>query len=506
MIMKEPVSHEKYGKGFAIKKRYNGFEKLVHFSNGVQKWIKRNELKPYNYLENGGEDSNSSNISNECDDANQKPKTIPPEKIIPHKSSPSTVLDELNNKSNFDYINQKSKEALQSTNRNQNLPRDKPNDIERNRFSYRAIIESLRLGGVPYSNIEKFTFGRDNEIDKINKWLESDEGSLILSGNYGVGKSHLLEVIASIAVEKGWAVSRVEIDPNETPFHKPSNIYKNITKNFSCKHNEKYLDFNEFIECIVKSKNSANKAKLLKHPYLGELLRYWNYADKTKLLDWIRGEDNTPYKIPKLFDEQTASNLYCNIISGIGWATKNILGLKGTLVLFDESESVDPFWYTRYQFEKARTFLRGSILMSNNDKRLLNDAGTVYSEKLNLRYSGRKNYRYPFLWEKKSHTKLIFSFVPDMMEIVENYPDIYNLFANMEKIEIDVLDKNSLQNIYERISDIYEEAYSFSIHNDFFHYIPNSKTRKFVKGVVEGLDLLRFNPDKPLDELLVNYD
>lgn len=43
--MNEPVFHEKYGKGIAIKKRYLGFQQLIQFESGVEKWIKRHELK-----------------------------------------------------------------------------------------------------------------------------------------------------------------------------------------------------------------------------------------------------------------------------------------------------------------------------------------------------------------------------------------------------------------------------------------------------------------------------
>ena len=35
--------------------------------------------------------------------------------------------------------------------------------------------------------------------------------------------------------------------------------------------------------------------------------------------------------------------IYIVILSGIGWAAKNILGLKGFLILFDEAENVDSY-------------------------------------------------------------------------------------------------------------------------------------------------------------------
>lgn len=494
--MREPVFHEKYGKGIAAKKRYGGFEKFVRFSSGIEKWIKRNELKPYSTkeIESQEVDHKENPIiihkKQECEKVESTPTTslktaeIAPEVVKPI-TKPASVKDE-------------DKEISQPT---------KTKTVKD--ISSRTIIEALRLGGVPQRNVEKFTFGRDTEIDEVKVWLTEEKGSLMLTGNYGVGKSHLLEVITSMALENSWAVARVEIDPEETPFHKPKKIYDHVVNSLSFKQENKVLGFNELIEKIVESKNDPDKEKLIGHPYLGKLLINWNHGDKSELLEWIRGDGSNPYMFPRLVDYQTASNIYCNIMSGLGWAAKNILGLNGVLILFDEAEGIDPFWYTTYQFEKARNFLKGSILMSNNDTRLIGDAGKSFSSrKLDLIYcrASKGAHTHSFLWEEKSHVKFIFSFVPEMLEFMEKYRDLFSLFNEMDKIEIETLNHDDLKCVFERIVDIYNDAYLFSANPDFYHFIPDGKTRRFVKGTVEGLDLIRFNPDRTPDELLESYE
>ena len=59
---------------------------------------------------------------------------------------------------------------------------------------HRSIIEALRLGIVPYGAVRDFTFGRDNEMLTIQKWLDGEStGPLIIRSGYGSGKSHLLD-------------------------------------------------------------------------------------------------------------------------------------------------------------------------------------------------------------------------------------------------------------------------------------------------------------------------
>ena len=368
-------------------------------------------------------------------------------------------------------------------------------------FKARQIIESLKLGVVPYDHVGEFTFGRDKEISRIENWLADTEGgSLILSGEYGVGKTHFLEYVYSMALENGWAVSMVQLDPNELPLHKPKTIYEYIIHSF--KFRNQNGDFREFLREIARD---SEFYKLKKHNYLGKMVEIIRTDDESDdIWEWIEGKPTKSYR-PLMYQPATCANIYCHILSGIGWAAKNILGLNGFLILFDEAESVDPFWFSAYQNNKGWNFLKGLVLMSKNDHTLIDEYkdGQIYSCKTytgwwghytGLQYCGRS--RLPFTWKTPCHLKTLFAFTPSG-EVFRRAP-----LNNIEKYKIKHIGTNYLTNVSERIIALYNTAYDFQINADIFEYVPKDNTRKFIKGLIEALDLICAHPNKSIDELL----
>jgi len=58
-----------------------------------------------------------------------------------------------------------------------------------------------------------------------------------------------LEYIYLTALKDNWAVSMVELDPNEASFRKPKVIYQKIISSF--KFRQRNGDFREFLKQIV---------------------------------------------------------------------------------------------------------------------------------------------------------------------------------------------------------------------------------------------------------------
>jgi len=443
------VEHQRYGRGKAQKKRFDGFELYVEFEDGISRWVRRDEIR-----------------------------FLSETSVLKKGEPPKPVLSE-------------------------------------EQFEARRIIEALRLGVVPQGCIEQFTFGRDEEISHIKNWLynsDDDNGSLIFSGGYGVGKTHFLEYIFSSALKNNWAVSIVELDPNELPFHKPKAIYENIIRSF--KFRTQNGDFREFLKEIARNQNFY---KLREHEYLGRIIEEIRKGtDDEHVWEWIEGEP-TWYYYPPMYKYSTCANIYCYILSGIGWAAKNILGMNGFLILFDEAESVEPFWYSSHQNNKAWNFLRGLILTVNNEIYLrVEDVEPSYSWLGNLQgYFGTMTglqycgyLQLPFVWRIPCHVKTIFAFTP-IHEILEREP-----LNNVEKFEIESLTNIDIRKkIFVNIEILYSKAYNFKINKDLseqlFHKILDflnkshkNHTRYFIKAVVEAFDLMRFHPDKPAEELL----
>ena len=432
------VEHRIYGEGKIRKKRFGGFELYVEFKDGIERWVRRDEVR---FL-------------------SETPI------LIKHKPSGLVLSEE--------------------------------------QFKARQIIEALRLGVVPHKYVEEFTLGREREINDVKNWLNnSNSGSLIVIGEYGVGKTHLLEYIYSTALKDNWAVSMVELDPNEVSFHKPKVIYQRIISSF--KFRERNGDFREFLKQIA---NSARFYEIESHEYLGRVIKKIRSGtgDDENMWEWIEGEPAW-YQYPPMYNYSTCANIYCYILSGMGWAAKNILGLKGFLILFDEAENVDSYWYSSYQNNKVWNFLTGLILMTNNDERLITDtierlySWSGYSQgwwghHTELQYCGYSQL--PFLWRDPCSVKIIFAFAPTW--VLEREP-----LKNVDKLQLEHIDKEVFSKIWHLLNKLYKIAYNCEYNKDFSRFrrrAPIDKTRKFIKGVIEFFDLRRFHPDKLVDELL----
>ncbi|MFY1112000.1 MAG: BREX system ATP-binding domain-containing protein [Methanosarcinaceae archaeon] len=377
-----------------------------------------------------------------------------------------------------------------------------PGEDVKPRIAARRIIEALRLGGVPLSCVEKYSVGREKEFLEACSWLDSGRGALQVIGEYGSGKTHFLEMLSETALRQNWGVARIEIDAQETPFHKPHQLYESFVNNFCFRENGALGDFRAFLTLLNESE-SPEVEKIRSHPYLGKMQEAWQEGkDREWLFEWIEGRREGPAGFPVLQKHQTAANLYANLLNGLSWAAKHILGLEGVLILFDEAETVDPYWYTNYQFDKALNTLRGLVLLSNSDESLIDDTPDAdnLGKKSGLIYSKMTQQPIPYLWERESDLKLIFSFVPEMLESMEQFSKISSLFGSMGRIELETLDEPSLQTLLGNIEKIYSEAYGYSSEKNLYSYLPLDRPRNFVKAAVEGLDLMRYHPDSGSDE------
>ncbi|MCD6177487.1 MAG: DUF2791 family P-loop domain-containing protein [Candidatus Cloacimonetes bacterium] len=435
------IEHRTHGKGRILNKRFGGFELYVEFEDGIKRWARRDQVR---FLS----------------EAPILIKYEPPKAMLSDKQ-----------------------------------------------FRARQIIEALRLGVVPYDYVEEFTFGREDEIKYIKKQIDKqDRCSLIISGEYGVGKTHLLEYIYSFALKNNWAVSLVELDPNEVSFCKPKVIYEKIIH--SLKFKSRNGDFRELLRQVAVSPKFH---KLNEHKYLSKIIEeIRGGTDNEDIWEWIEGKPSQHCK-PLMYPYSTCANIYCYILSGIDWAIKNILGMNGFLILFDEAESVDSYWYSSYQNNKAWNFLTGLVLMANNDERLLQEVNKkrLYEHEI---YSGWWGYyshlqycgysQLPFVWKTPCNIKLIFGFSPIQdQEIFAREP-----LKDIDTFELEYLSTESLEKISRKILGFYEQAYNFQTDIDSFISILEDKiqgkTRLFIKGLIETLDLMRFHPDKAAEELL----
>jgi hypothetical protein len=112
-------------------------------------------------------------------------------------------------------------------------------------FELRRTVERLREGLFDPFAVRLLTVheGRlDNVFDHGVQALKKDKPAhLCLCGAYGQGKSHSLAYIRQRALEQGFVVSRINLDPGEIPFHAFQRVYHALVSQISFPDNESSL-------------------------------------------------------------------------------------------------------------------------------------------------------------------------------------------------------------------------------------------------------------------------
>lgn len=550
--MTETVDHEHYGVGIIESERYQGFELLVHFASGIKRWVRRSELKKLARLDNPSTMASAlipvDTVRLEFSDKAAPPQTeglsgdtstpsrsdqigiikacrIEAGPVAPSGSTQNTGVAEVDAPPmhvHTDALNLPGT-ALTGFSRFPShtcAVREMLSSNDERTYKSRMIIEALRLGGVPHEMVEHFTAGRDKELKRVQDWLASRDGCLLIDGDYGVGKSHILELIASHALYDGWLVAKIEIDPQETPFHKPKQLYHKIVESLEYYSDGRIHDFKDLMTFVVEPPRSSKVQTLETHPYFATFIQNWRSDSSNEdLWSWIKGDSGlTRGFSPQFLDYQLATNIYCNLLSGLGWIAGNILDLKGLLILIDEAESIDKSFYSAYQYKNAINTLNGLILMANNDRSLIREStqknaiehriGKGYFGRYSgLRYPGNKRHQFPYLWKKGTNIKIAFAFVPEFFESLGLAPDLIPAIKEIPSLKIESLSRIDHAFLLKRITDIYQEAYHFAPQKNVFNLLPHQKTRTFVKAAVEALDLMRFYPDRDVQGLMTrDYD
>lgn len=95
-------------------------------------------------------------------------------------------------------------------------------------------LEAMRLGVVPVHNLAAYTVGREAEIAAVEADLAriEDEGGAVRAflGDYGCGKTHLLELVQQRALRAGFLTARVVLDATETAPSHPRRVYRGLVR------------------------------------------------------------------------------------------------------------------------------------------------------------------------------------------------------------------------------------------------------------------------------------
>lgn len=101
----------------------------------------------------------------------------------------------------------------------------------RGRLAARRAVEALRSGVPSRDAVAALGSGQSDIEDRFIGLLDGvgtvrrESRGLLLGGGFGSGKSHVLEHLAHLALERGFTVSRIVVS-KETPLHDPAKVLR----------------------------------------------------------------------------------------------------------------------------------------------------------------------------------------------------------------------------------------------------------------------------------------
>ncbi|MFU8804338.1 MAG: BREX system ATP-binding domain-containing protein [Bradymonadaceae bacterium] len=256
-------------------------------------------------------------------------------------------------------------------------------------------LEAMRLGVVPAHDLDAYTVGREAELRAVDSDLDEVDAhggaARVFLADYGVGKTHLLELVQEAALKRNFLTARVVLDAREMAPSHPRRVFHGLmrTLRYPDRPFEDGRGLGPLLDRALLSDDvrrdfhldgwsrDANLPALLDegmHLYLSPALIYldaisdegrlrkdrvdaWDeesYRQDARqlLLTWLEGSPTESNKaivehlsalrgpfphLYSLMDYRPWARIYSYLLSGIA-ALARAVGYGGLVVLFDEAE------------------------------------------------------------------------------------------------------------------------------------------------------------------------
>ncbi len=253
----------------------------------------------------------------------------------------------------------------------------RPELTVRTQFEARQLIEVLRLGLPPIQFVREMTIGIEKErvslIAALNQTSQKGGAGRVLFGEYGFGKSHLVEWTAQEALTRGFLVARTSLDLIELPPHRPFGIYSHLMRNIRYPDTETrgitpLLEKAARQPHVMARYHALTKVKwdpiamtLDVFQHVGSSLQHKTWAT------WLEGGPRATrmkavvppqVKFPTLYKSGKNMRQLAYLLGGLS-ALAQLVSYSGLCVLIDEAESYSLL--QREQRPKATLFFQSMI-------------------------------------------------------------------------------------------------------------------------------------------------
>lgn len=382
-----------------------------------------------------------------------------------------------------------------------------------------SILNALRMGVIPDAILDELVVGRTMEIEELTNVLESvkNEGISIvkfIKGEYGSGKTFLMNLIKQRAIHEGFVVADLSITGGFN-FSRFDVLYTEIMSHLEVQtaKKNKGTSFEEIFENWIKNvKKEKAMTVATKDIYnVVSTLNEYNAAFSIVLLtyirakisndyelaniaaSWIKGDRNISYELKKQLnvkgsvDIENAVNIFRGFASLIG-----LIGYCGLIILVDELELVlnsrsdtrtKAYANIRYimdssgtgEFERCCFIFTGTDELFNNEEKGFKSYSAL-NQRIGVNITGAKenigNFRQPVIELNPLKEE-------DFFAVTEK---IIHLHGNFYKYLAPVDTPSIYQLVMIECSKINKDI----------------NLRNYIKKLLEILDLMEQNPDLPI--------
>lgn len=241
----------------------------------------------------------------------------------------------------------------------------------------RQLIEALRVGVAPAQHIKALTIGLAEERASLNEGLTRAHGQggsvRAIIGEYGFGKSHIVELTAQEALDRRFLVAAISLDLLELPAHRAFDIYAGLMRNL------RYPDGDERglgpllgeVASVPRLRQQVRElAPEEDDPLtvgLDALSGISSSRQRTAWQNWLMGGRRvksmnraTPRQIrfPSIYRVGNNARQIAYLLSGVSVLAR-LAGYSGLCILIDEAESYSLLM--PYQRPKASLFFSAVI-------------------------------------------------------------------------------------------------------------------------------------------------
>ena len=394
-----------------------------------------------------------------------------------------------------------------------------------NQIQQRRAIEALRAGvpnrdavsalGTSQKDIER-RFLEQLDITRDLPRSESNPGGILIGGGFGSGKSHLLEHLQHLALERNFVVSKIVVS-KETPLHDPAKVFRaaietavvserqgnaltEIVSGLNTE-SESYVDLYRWVDSDEAGLNARFAATL----YLFESLRYGDQEFTDLIVGFWAGDPMRVSDLRSKLREAGAAAAYQLLsikerdlaIQRFRFVSRLVraAGYSGWVLLIDEVELIGR--YTVLQRSKSYAeltrYIRGleedptapitSVLAITDDfdRAVLSDKGDRDEIPNRLRA------------KQTSADDLVAGQAEEGMRIIER-----------EMVHLAPPSKAELERTYDRLRAIHGHAYGWEPPDVAgIEHLPTNRMRQYVRAWINEWDLVRLDPEyKPDIEVL----